>query len=309
MVKRGGLPSPALLSGDCCDGPKEHERPFVGACPLSQMAAALAAAHARDITHRDLKPGNIMVTKSGIKLLDFGLAKTQQDDTMTAPLAVMGTPAYMAPEQAEGRECDARTDIFAHGAAVHPTHDSEIPLDWSPDGRFLLYRVNPNDPSSKTQLDLFLLPMRGERRPEPLLSSPFREWWGRFSPDGKWLAYVSDESGQDEIYVQGFPLNGTKLRVSPKGGTAMVWARDGKALFYVSSDRKVMLVSVRASAETLEFGSPAALFNIPLVADQGTSEYTYDVMPDGRFLLLAPTRETGPLPLHVVLHWQSLRAK
>ena len=81
----------------------------------SQIADALAEAHSKGITHRDLKPGNIMIARSGVKVLDFGLAKSQHDETLTAANAVMGTPAYMAPEQREGRTCDARTDIYSLG--------------------------------------------------------------------------------------------------------------------------------------------------------------------------------------------------
>jgi serine/threonine protein kinase len=86
----------------------------------AQIAEALAAAHAQGITHRDLKPGNVIVTKAGIKVLDFGLAKTAAvDDTLTASHVVMGTPAYMAPEQAEGKTCDSRTDIYALGLVLY----------------------------------------------------------------------------------------------------------------------------------------------------------------------------------------------
>jgi serine/threonine protein kinase len=81
----------------------------------AQIAGALSAAHAKGIVHRDLKPGNVMIAKSGVKVLDFGLSKSAHHDTLTLTKAVMGTPAYMAPEQREGRERDARTDIYALG--------------------------------------------------------------------------------------------------------------------------------------------------------------------------------------------------
>jgi Tol biopolymer transport system component len=85
----------------------------------AQIADALAAAHGKGITHRDLKPGNVMIAKSGVKVLDFGLAKSQQDATLTASHVVMGTPAYMAPEQLEGKDCDARTDIYSLGLVLY----------------------------------------------------------------------------------------------------------------------------------------------------------------------------------------------
>ena len=84
-----------------------------------QIAAALEAAHEKGIIHRDLKPGNIMLTKSGAKVLDFGLARLEGDQTLTAERMVMGTPAYMAPEQREGRPADARTDIYAFGWVLY----------------------------------------------------------------------------------------------------------------------------------------------------------------------------------------------
>src|SRR3974390_964257 len=83
-----------------------------------EIVDALAAAHAKGIIHRDLKPGNIILTKNGVKVLDFSLAKSLEDGTLTGANAVMGTPAYMAPEQREGKECDARTDIYALGLVL-----------------------------------------------------------------------------------------------------------------------------------------------------------------------------------------------
>jgi len=84
----------------------------------AQIAAALAEAHGKGIVHRDLKPGNIMITKSGVKVLDFGLAKSEQDDTLTVSRMVLGTPAYMAPEQREGKPADARSDIYSFGCVL-----------------------------------------------------------------------------------------------------------------------------------------------------------------------------------------------
>src|SRR5262249_29792964 len=85
----------------------------------SQIAAALGEAHAKGITHRDLKPGNIMIAKSGVKVVDFGLAKSGQDETVTASQMVIGTPAYMAPEQREGKPADARSDIYSFGCVLY----------------------------------------------------------------------------------------------------------------------------------------------------------------------------------------------
>jgi Tol biopolymer transport system component len=113
---------PNYLVMELCDGETLGARLKRGKLSIqetlrygAQIADALIAAHAKGITHRDLKPGNIMLTKAGVKVLDFGLAKSPQDETLTGTRMVMGTPAYMAPEQREGRECDTRTDIYALG--------------------------------------------------------------------------------------------------------------------------------------------------------------------------------------------------
>ena len=139
---------PNYLVMELVEGPTLAERLKQGALPMesvlrygAQIADALAAAHAQGIIHRDLKPGNIMITKSGVKVLDFGLAKSPKDESLTGSQAVMGTLAYMAPEQREGKVCDARTDIYALGLVLYematgkrPPHDQASLPDNLPEG-------------------------------------------------------------------------------------------------------------------------------------------------------------------------------
>ena len=117
---------PNYLVMELCDGETLAERLKRGTLSIqetirygAQIADALSAAHAKAIVHRDLKPGNVMLTKAGVKVLDFGLSKSSEDETLTASRMVMGTPAYMPPEQREGKKCDARTDIFALGLVLY----------------------------------------------------------------------------------------------------------------------------------------------------------------------------------------------
>jgi hypothetical protein len=187
------------------------------------------------------------------------------------------------------------------------SHDSLSTQDWSRDGRFLLYLVNSNDLSSKTRFDLWVLPMTGDRQPVPFLSTPSREGRGQFSPDGRWLAYTSDESGGNEVYVQSFPAGRAKWRVSSKGGDWVRWRGDGREIFYIAPDRKVMSVTVQAVSGSLEFGTPRALFTIPIaLASTGNlAPYTYDVMPEGqRFLAMAPAGNAASPTMTVILNWQ-----
>src|SRR5262249_28849368 len=104
------------LAAHLRDGPLPVQTAILYA---SQIAAALVEAHGKGVIHRDLKPGNIMIVKSGVKVLDFGLARTSQDEAVTASHMVVGTPAYMAPEQREGKPADARSDVFAFGCVLY----------------------------------------------------------------------------------------------------------------------------------------------------------------------------------------------
>src|SRR5206468_6690855 len=113
-----------------------------------------------------------------------------------------------------------------------------VPLSWSRDGRFLLYGRALND--------LLVLPLTGDRRPFPFLQTPFNEGTGQFSPDGRWVAYVSDESRRTDVYIAPFPEPAGKWLVSTGGGTHPRWRADGLEVFYVALDNKLMAAEVRA---------------------------------------------------------------
>jgi Tol biopolymer transport system component len=172
---------------------------------------------------------------------------------------------------------------------------TKLPTDWSLDGRFLLYHeIDP-----KTRYDLWVLPMSGDRKPIPFLQTEFNERNGVFSPDGKWVAYDSDESRKKEVYVQPFPASGGKWQISKNGGTVAKWRRDGKELFYLGADGKMMAVAVTAGG-TFQAGIPEPLFDSHI----SSSLAKYAVTRDGRrFLIPSVTVEASSSPATVVINW------
>jgi len=178
--------------------------------------------------------------------------------------------------------------------------EAKLPTDWSSDGRFILYHAQ----RSKTGWDIWLLPLEGSRQPIPLLQTEFNEMLGQFSPDGRWIAYQSDESARPEVYVQGFPNSRAKFKVSTNGGNRPRWRRDGRELFYLSPDGKMMAVEVKATAATFDTGRPRELFQSHVAGAPGVAP-AYDVTADGqRFLIATAVNETeGPPPMTVVVNW------
>jgi hypothetical protein len=177
------------------------------------------------------------------------------------------------------------------------SEDLLIPGDWSRDGRYLAYfRRNP-----KTNWDIWVLPTFGDRKPIPFLVGPFLELGPSFSPDGRFLAYVSNESGRAEVYVQSFPGPGGKWQISSSGGSDARWRADGKELFYRAPDQKLMAVEIRGG-DTLEAGVPQPLFPGRVVS--GPARNKYLPAPDGqRFLFVAPLGREAMTPTTVVLNW------
>jgi Tol biopolymer transport system component len=190
-----------------------------------------------------------------------------------------------------------------------------LATDWSRDGRFILFF----DLSPGTQEDIWYLPLSPEGKPgsapqpKPYLQTPAREFNGRFSPEVDpssgwlWVAYQSDESGRTEVYVDSFPERRHKFRISPDGGQFPEWgppAKEGRELFYVSPEYKLMVTNVKFGQDSLEPSAPRVLFS--LSADNSAWS-PFQVTSDGqRFLVRATPEQQGSQPLNVIVNWPAL---
>jgi Tol biopolymer transport system component len=172
--------------------------------------------------------------------------------------------------------------------------DVKNPSDWSRDGRFLLFDRNVQT----TKTDIWVLPLFGDRKPFPFLQSEFIERNAHFSPDSRWVAYVSDESGRLEIYVRPFPPAGGKWQISTTGGRSPHWGADGKELVYVAPDRQLMAVDVKLGAD-FQAGAPKPLFPV----GQVPATVGFEVSADNRRFLLAVAPEEPAPPITLVLNW------
>ena len=212
-----------------------------------------------------------------------------------------GTRVAFSSQRSGDGDLYART---ASGAGADELLSSskvfKVANSWSPDGRYIVYTATPEKPGSKADLWLLSLP---DRKASPLAHTEFDEVAGAFSPDGRWLAYASNESARFEIYVKPFPEPGGKWQVSTAGGLEPRWRRDGKELFYLAPDGKVMAVEVGTGA-AFEAGPPQALFVTSL---KNAAGWRYDVTADGqRFLVNRPIGEESSPPITLVQNWTAL---
>ena len=173
---------------------------------------------------------------------------------------------------------------------------SQIPYSWTPDGKVLAFwETTP----PQTNSDIWVLRLDGDRTPELFLRTPFREAEPSFSPDGRWIAYTSDESGRPEIYVRPFPASGGKWQISTGGGIAPQWAANGRELFYLNGDQ--MTVAPVTTGDSFQAGTPRSLFTH---VRPGRVPQTYAVAHDAqRFVMLQPTEPEVEPQISVVLNW------
>jgi Tol biopolymer transport system component len=174
----------------------------------------------------------------------------------------------------------------------------KLATDWTRDGKMLAFQTS-GDP--RTKIDLWLLPITGDRKPVAFLQTEFREASGSFSPDGRWIAYMSDETGRWEIYVRAVDGSAGKWQISIDGGGGPVWSSDGRRIFFQSIDRKLMAAAVRTPNATVVVDSIRTLFDFDSRSVIGNLQ---DVSRDGRRILavIGSSRQTTP-PITMVVNW------
>ncbi len=196
--------------------------------------------------------------------------------------------------------------LLLKASDVDPTANSASPTDWSSDGRFLLFYTTSN----QTSRNLWALPMGASSgRPRLLLGSRFDETNARFSPDGRWLLYQTNETGRFEIAVRAFQGDERVWQISSGGGVHGRWSRDGKELFYLAPDGRLMAVAVDGSGSSFRAGAPVALFAPRFAETPGANPFLaqYDVAADGRFLVNLTLDDIATAPISLILNWKGAR--
>jgi serine/threonine protein kinase/Tol biopolymer transport system component len=175
--------------------------------------------------------------------------------------------------------------------------------DLSADGRYAIY----DTATTVSSAQVWVLPLFGDRKPFPYVQGNFGAGSAKSSPNGRYLAYDSNETGRTEIYIQTFPEHSGKWQVSVSGGVQPMWRRDGKELFYLTPDQKLMAVDVNPASSAFQVGIPRQLFQAHLVPGMTQWRNVYVPAPDGqKFLMIVPASESKPEPITVIVNWTAL---
>jgi Tol biopolymer transport system component len=206
----------------------------------------------------------------------------------------------------DGRVNLAIADVNGAGSPQQFDTDREglgrYAADWSRDGRFVLY-VGGGRAIARS--DLWVAPLAAPQQARALLDSAFVETQGRIAPGGDWLAYVSNESGRLEVYVDRFPAPGDKRAVSRDGATWPRWARDGRELYYVTPAGDLVASAVRSAGSGLEISPPRPLFSLGARAPARLDAYPYDALPDGRFVINRLMAAPSTAMITIVVNWHA----
>ena len=201
---------------------------------------------------------------------------------------------------------EKRADSTGSEELVLQSDTSKFPTDWSADGRFVAYSASVG----KSKMEMWILPRFGERKPYVFLQGEFNVGEGRFSPDGHWLAYTSDESGRAEVYVTPFPSGASKWQVSVAGGSRPLWRRDGKELFYLAADSDLMAAEVDTAGSVFQVGTVRPLFHVLLRTGPSrldlsptSGQIGYDAAPDGKWFVVNSPLAGTPQPITLVTNW------
>ncbi len=226
----------------------------------------------------------------------FTFSPTEEDDPVWSPDGA--SIAFSVEGDIARKASSGIGDI----EILYQSQSDKVPNDWSSDGKYLAY----SDFGAKTGRDLWVLPLSGERKPIPIAQTEFAEQYGQFSPDNNWISYSSNETGRHEIYVQSFPTLGGKMQVSTQGGSQAHWSANGKELYYLDPNGKLMVVDVIRTGTSIQFGLPKLLFQTSLESLTGPG-HRYDVTRDGLQFVVNDQKEIELRadPVNLVINWTS----